>query len=799
MSSLTNTSRRTGYRPNSASKRMYNPIKTNTSLDVPPPIVFTMPNNRKKLSGMGNKMEREELYENNMQLKEKINMLKKELAETRNQLVKKELENRKKERIIKECSKENDLESVHQMNLEKAKESTLVSLCRDKYNELKKKHIKLNEENAILKANIKITKLKEYQIQIDVLKKEMGKIRSLYLHILEKNNRLNEEMSEFQNLKDKYLEQHNIINGFVKKCEQYNNDINYLKEENDSLRSKLEINIRKQTQLKNKNIKLKITNKKICTSKKMKENYDLFMNDNKKLISDLKKDLNEYKRLYDLKDKECKKLIEHNDKLKNTELKRKNERPILQPFNYNQLKVIENKKEDKTTNKISLYKSLIDEYRHKIKIYESYLKSNGIDKEKLLQNYEYTPISSNTKKNEEMSNNIKESNNNEGEENNNMNSNNNLASMESNANNNNINNNNLLNSENNEGINKEETINNINNVNNQNNNDPNSINVINNNVSSNYSTTNANTINNLNKLQSIEEEKQEEGQYSDESQLLSLLHVFVKNLEAQGITKEQINQRIEEICKLFENKEEATKEEFIEPFVKMFIETMKITQEKDKEIIVTFLSDFVDSLNGETVVFFNGLIEVFDNIKDYKGINKDREVSFGLNKYKTQLIDVLKKNDENNTNLITFDIFRKIVQDLNIILEDESMEYLIYKMKKNVPPNNSIFDLNYEVMIDLMETNEIGDIFINIKNALKDNNTNLDKECQDYINTVDFQEIKFLIIKKDNFFSVLDKLKIAISDELKNIIFELFKIEIETDKNEQQYWMEYDRLKGELE
>ena len=112
----------------------------------------------------------------------------------------------------------------------------------------------------------------------------------------------------------------------------------------------------------------------------------------------------------------------------------------------------------------------------------------------------------------------------------------------------------------------------------------------------------------------MEEEKQEEGQYLDESQLLSLLHVFVKNLEANGVTKEQINQKIDEICKLFENRTEATKDEFIEPFIKMFIETMHITKKEDIEVVGGFLNDFVDSLNGEISVFFNGLIEVFDNV-----------------------------------------------------------------------------------------------------------------------------------------------------------------------------------------
>ena len=759
---LENTSKKSFFRPNSAAKRHLKTYKINTSLETPPPIIFTMPNNPKKLSGMGNKIEREQLYENNMQLKDIINKLKRELAETRNQVVKKDIEIRKKERIIKECSKENDLESVHELNLEKARESTLVSLCKDKYSQLKNLYTKKCEENEILKANIKMTKLKEYMIQIDILKKEMEKIKTLYENTVEDNSRLREEMSNFQNLKNKYIEQHSIINNLVEKCKQYKNDINELKAENSFLNLKLEKNMKQKKGLQRANFKLKISNEKFLSQKKIKENYDLNIDDNKKLISNLRKDLNEYKRLYDLKNKECNKLIENNEKMKSDEIKRKNEKDSLKPFDFNQIKVIENKNIDKNTNKLTLYKSLLDEAKHKNEIYELYLKKIGVDKDQLVKSFGYNGImTSSTKiqKDENGNNNIENNNNRINEKNNDLNK----------------------NRENNEEIKKEE-------------NDRNSISDVN-------SYTKANTISeNVKKLPSIEEEKPEEGQFIDESQLLSLLHVFVKNLEAQGITKEIINQKIQDISKLFENKDETTKEEFIDPFVKMFIETMKITQQKDIEIVTNFLNDFIDSLNSETLMFFNGLIEVFDNIRDYTGVKKDYEVSFELNEYKDQLLNALKQNDRNNNHLITFDIFRKIVQDLNISLDDETMEYLIYLMKKNVPENNSIFDLDYEIIEKLTEKNEIGDIFKNIKNTLNDNKSNIDTECQEFLKSIEYEDLKFLIIKRDDFFSVLDKLEISMSDELKNSIYEVYKVEIETnDNSEQEFWMEYDRIRSELE
>ena len=784
---LNNSSRKIPFRPYSASRRK---LKINSSLETPPPIIFTMPNNPKKLSGMGNNIEREQLYENNMQLKDIINKLKRELAETRNQLVKKDLEVKKKERIIKECSKENDIEFVHELNLEKARESTLVSLCKDKYNELKKLYKKKCEENEILKANVKITKIKEFQIQIDILKNEMEKLRSLYLSTLEDNKKLYNNTKEFEALKNKFFEQHKIIKNFMEKCDQYNTDLNDLKEQNSFLQIKLDQSKRQKKELKNINLKLKISNEKYLNQKKLRENYILNINDNQKLIDHLKKEKNEYKKLYELKNEECNKLIKNNNMQKDEEIKRKNEKDSLKPFDFNKIIILENKKEDKDTNKLSLYKSLLDESRHKIEIYELYLKKNGVDKNQLIRAFGFDGImNSNTRINPEILENEDAIDNGDNLGENEINGqkindeNNKIKSQDNKEN---------LNQDKTEELNKEESSKNANVGRSTTNNDSQASNTATN--------ANTNTLNNPKKLQSIEEKKQEEEE--EDNQLLSLLHVFVKNIEAQGITKEQISKKIEDICKIFEDKKETTKEEFIEPFSKMLIEAMKITQENDIEIVNSFLNEFIDSLNGETIMFFNivnGLVEVFDNVKDYNGINKDKELSYELNKYKDQLIISLKKYDKNNNHLITFDILRTIVRDLKMILDDEIMEYLIYRMKKDVPENNTIFDLNYEIIEKLVEKNEIGEILNNINNNLNKNNTNLDNECKDYVNVVEFQEFKYLIIKKEDFFKVLEKFNISINDELKNSIYELFKVEIEEDKAETINWMEYDKIKIELD
>ena len=78
-----------------------NSIHNNPFNRNPPPVLLTMPNNKKLTSGMGNNIEREQLYENNMQLRESLNRLRRELYESKNSVAKKDLELREKEKIIR--------------------------------------------------------------------------------------------------------------------------------------------------------------------------------------------------------------------------------------------------------------------------------------------------------------------------------------------------------------------------------------------------------------------------------------------------------------------------------------------------------------------------------------------------------------------------------------------------------------------------------------------------------------------------------------------------------------------------
>lgn len=69
-----------------------------------------------------------------------------------------------------------------------------------------------------------------------------------------------------------------------------------------------------------------------------------------------------------------------------------------------------------------------------------------------------------------------------------------------------------------------------------------------------------------------------------------------------------------------------------------------------------------------------------------------------LKKHIDKLDELINSFDQNNTGLITFQQLRKILDTININLNDELVEYLIYLMKCFTNDENSnLEDLRYSV------------------------------------------------------------------------------------------------------
>ena len=786
-----------------------------------PPITFTMPKSRKS-GHMGNLITKEELYEENFQLKNGIKKLKKELEDVKTKMFKQGLELEKKEKIINDCNKENVTEIEHENNLHKARESSLLTLCRKKYSEMKSNYEKECKQNEILRMNIKLTKLKEYQIQIDVYKKEMEKLQKLYINSTENLTKALNEVNELKEIKNEYMNQHSLIDVIRKKCEDLTDNIKTLQEENNFLKNELEKNKMIQKKLKQSNIKLRISNEKYMKMKKMQEGSYMVNKNNIMKLHNLEKDLKDYKDLYKKQNYEYQKLTNNTKKASiiiNPDLINAERMAFLNP------KVLEKRIEN---NQEQLYRSLLNNEKTKNNILEKYLKELGKDTEKILKEKGYDGI---TRKDDILQ---QKSSKNFLTENNSQNTksatsvgnkenpeqgkklNNTQSNLENNYNNDVISDDNKFNIINNSNHLKrsftqeelrDSTENNFENI--QSNNDLNENPVI------------------MTDSQNSDLNLQE--QYKKDIQFISLSDVFIKNFEANHINKDTFINKIKEILALFENKEEISKEEFLEPFINLFVNLMKVTNDKDVLTIKDFLTNLIEEAEGDTNKFFLELFEIAHNIIDYNLIENEEEI---LNVLANELLPFKKQLKSNlekyENNLITFNSLKKIFDELKINLSDDYYQYLIYKMKEKVPEKSSIFELNYEIILEFfdrkinlnndndnnsnkeenkivdedkeIEVNQIdlqvGFLLKKLKQAMINNKTNFEDECKSIIQNLEIDKKMVKGIDKEDFFKIFEKYKIEIEENIKNYFVDLFKVENISLKNKKNYTslINYDKI-----
>lgn len=164
----------------------------------------------------------------------------------------------------------------------------------------------------------------------------------------------------------------------MKKVNDYNNNLMELELANEELQNELNKKVKKNLYFKSQNNKLKISNEKYLQERKTRDYFNIFNLDNTNKISKLKKELDEYKKLYNLKEQQIKKYE------KNYGTKNQNKIEEVKEFNYNKIINIEREPVDES-DKIKLLKSLLEEKQKEIEIFSNFLISKNLNPELILQ------------------------------------------------------------------------------------------------------------------------------------------------------------------------------------------------------------------------------------------------------------------------------------------------------------------------------------------------------------------------------------------------------------------------------
>ena len=724
-----------------------------------------------------------ELYDELMYLKKKVNNLNAQISFAKSQKRKKDMQiNCKKKELANYMSDIQMSKDISPVNIDKLKDSNMISLIKKEYYNVKKLLNKKITEKQNLDIYIKKAKPNNEINKNEDLENQLKLLLAQYNEIQKKNNEDSNKIQLMRNLASVFQVNHCKIEEMKKLLYQTENNINKLRTIADDMNNE---NSKKNEILRKQNISKANVNKHIehlMNEKKNKEEIVKMKAIYEKRIKTLEEELNE------LKDK-CNKNDTTIDSLKKELLlleKYKNEDQFkLKQFDYKNLKKIDKDPLENVNTKILLLNSLIDESNNNIKRYKEnilafneQLKDMGYEPfdvtnlfnpendkinigQKKNNNNEINNDDTNDDKSEkEKINKIKE---NDNENNiiikNNLDSDGNKFRVESTKEEETKNENNInikppleKNNEINEQINKNSPENNDEEIRITNNNEEEDEKITNNNngivISSNA---NNNKIEELNKMTNTDDTNIQNQKLFTEEEFSEFTFVLVKNLEVKKITTEIAKEKII----LIQNKsEEIPNEKFIQQMSHNILKSLNNKNEESIQKLNKWLFFLLNISENNQNIMTEKFLSLLSNIKIY---TQDEELllSKKVKKYLLPKKDIiLSKLEPFKNKYISFLFLKQIIEEQKIEMKDDYSQYLFYAMKKFEDPEVSLYDLKVQNLFDILNNDE--------------HDSKIDEESDIEITNEEFTAIisNFVIQLMD----YLNKNKVTLREVLKDLI-----------------------------
>ena len=694
-----------------------------------------------------------ELYDELMYLKRKVNNLNSQISFAKSQKRKKDMQiTSKKKELANYMSDIQMSKDISPVNIDKLKDSNMISLIKKEYYNAKKllnNKIKeeKNLENYLKKAkpNIEIKKNEDLEYQLRILLDK-------YNEIQKKNNEDSKRIQLKKNLAQVFQKNHTKIEEMKNLLYQTENNINRLKNIADNMNNE---NSKNNEILRKQNISKANVNKHIehlMNEKKNKEEIVKMRAIYEKKIKTLEDELNDLKNKCSRNDTDINNIKQELlsiEKFKNEDLFK------LRQFNYKNLKKIDKDPLENVNSKIILLKSLIDESNNNIKRY----KENILGFNEQLKEMGYEPFDVNdllnyecdknekansAKKNEIKNNDINDEINNEEEiekndkekiekikesDNeinlikNNLESDGNKQRFEStkeeetkNEINLNIkpytdktneikeqvkkntseNNNEIKISDNNEEEDEQKITEHNNNViisSTNNNNILQEENINSNNNDTDNMNTNSNENNNNKNTQKL----------FTEEEFSEFTFVLLKNLESKKITAEIAKEKII----LIQNKnEEIPNEKFIQQMSHNILTCLNNKNEESIKKLNRWLNFILNISENNQNIMTEKFLSLLTNIKIYTP-EEELLLSKKVKKYLLPKKDIiLSKLEPFKNKFISFLFLKQIIEEQKVEMKDDYSQYLFYAMKKFDDPTVSLYDLKVQNIFDILNDNQ---------------------------------------------------------------------------------------------
>ena len=754
-----------------------------------------------------------ELYNELMYLKRKVNNLNSQISFAKSQKRKKDIEiNSKKKELANYMSDVHMSKDISPINIDKLKDSNMISLIKKEYYNVKKLLNSKKEEYKNLELYLKKAKPNNEMKKNEDLENQLRILVAKYSEIQKKNNEDSKRLYLLRDLAQIFQVNHAKIEELKNLLYQTENNINRLRTIAEDMNNE---NSKNNEILKKQYISKLNVNKHIehlMNEKKSKEEIVKMRAIYEKKIKSLEEELN------DLKDK-CNKNDKEIDSLKDDLAiieKFKNEDQFkLKQFNYENLKKIDKDPLENVNSKILLLNSLIEESNNNIKKYKDniigmneQLKEMGYEPFDVndLLNYDNTKTKEEKKSNmnqnlDEINDEINNANNNNEEENddknekekekleektnkeketenllikNNLDSDGNKLRFESTKEEETKNDNNLnfnlisVNKDIKEQINKNISLNDENNNNNEI-----KINENNESIEQRMSSNNnngvimsSNTDNNLEEGNNIFDTNNTNTnpiRLFTEEEFSEFTFVLVKNLEAKKITTDIAKEKII----LLQNKiEEIPNETFVQRMSHNILTCLNNKNEESIQKLDKWLYFLLNISENNQNIMSEKFLSLLTNIKLYTP-EEELLLSKKVKKYLLPKKDIiLSKLEPFKNKFISFLFLKQIIEEQKIEMKDDYSQYLFYALKKFDEPNVSLYDLKVQNLFDILNNSE--------------NDSKMDEESDIEITNEEFTTIiSSFIIQLMNY---LSKKKITLRELLNGMIQTLNVEEEETNQ-----------------
>lgn len=183
-----------------------------------------------------------------------------------------------------------------------------------------------------------------------------------------------------------------------------------------------------------------------------------------------------------------------------------------------------------------------------------------------------------------------------------------------------------------------------------------------------------------------------------------LIKMINKTIESVGYSQEEV---IEKFNEIFNNLEESiTQEALVDKFSELLFSLMEVTLDSDKNEIKNFLKEIITFYNNNKKKIKEQLMVYINRIGDQDKLTTallNGKIQDSLFEYKDKLNEQLKKDNIPSDKIITYELFKQIIEGAEVKIKEHFMEILLYQMKSSVPKEKSFHSLNLNILINFIK------------------------------------------------------------------------------------------------